>query len=48
MRVPKLVQKWLLFFDSWDLRAGSYVATISELFTVSTLFKSAKVPHPAE
>jgi hypothetical protein len=37
MRVPRLVQKWPLFFDSWDLRAGSCAAVVSELFAVSTL-----------
>jgi hypothetical protein len=48
MHVPKLVQKWLLFFGSWDLGAASCVAAVSELFAVSALLEPAEVLYSAE
>jgi hypothetical protein len=44
----KLVQKWLLFFGSRYLRAGSCLAAISELFAVSAFLEPAEAPYATE
>jgi hypothetical protein len=41
MFVPKMEQKWLLFFGSWDLRASSCLTAVSDLFAVSAFLEPA-------